>query len=188
VDDLARLVACGGLPLRFVGAPALHSFLAAQGVAEQGELPGRKAIAARINRIYESAMKDAASRLHRAMEPLSFKNNTSTLLELRNSCSVTLDEWTSTGVKPYMSTTLHFIDENWCLQAFPIACTLLPHPHTTSNLRQALQLNLDSVVAAGYEGPGLTVTELMGITTDGARNVMGITNDSPQQRMVSCLL
>lgn len=183
VDNLARLVACGGLPLRFVSSPALHSFLDAQGIAEQDELPGRKAIAARINRIYESAMKDIAGRLNRAMEPLPFEINTAALLKLRNCCSVTLDEWTSTGVKPYMSTTIHFIDENWRLQSFPIACSPLPHPHTTPNLRQALQQNLDSVVAAGYEDPGLAVHELVGIVTDGARNVMGITNDSPQQRM-----
>jgi hypothetical protein len=57
--------------MRFVESPALGMFLEGVRAAEEGDLPGRKAIAARIGRVYESTMMDIANRVSRAMKPLS---------------------------------------------------------------------------------------------------------------------
>jgi hypothetical protein len=88
---------------------------------------------------------------------------------------VAVDEWASPGVQLCMFTTLHFIDEDCQLQALPIACSPLPHPHTLG----ALQLNLDAVVRV----PICVRATSRGITTDGARNVIAMTNEAEHQRM-----
>jgi len=171
VEELALLVTMGGLPMRFVEAPALRSFIRALCPSMQGELPGRNAVSARVKKLHAFAMKDISERIARARAPLSAAQGRG-LGELRNQCSVTLDEWTSTGVQSYMSTTVHFIDENWRL---PVACSPLSRPHTAANLFEALRSNLKM--------GDLDVRDMTGITTDGASNVIAMTNDSRQQRV-----
>jgi hypothetical protein len=182
VSELSLLISLTGLPFRFTELPAVHSFIAALCPSKRDEIPGRRAVAARLASLYASAMGSVAARVSRAMAPLSGARRALSG-QLRNRCSVTLDEWTSSGVLPYIPTMLHFIDEDWQLQALPIACSPLPHPHTAARLCEALQLNLDAVVAGGYEEDDLHTRNLTGITTDGARNVIAMTNESEHQRM-----
>ncbi|MCW5672852.1 MAG: hAT transposon family protein [Hydrogenophaga sp.] len=181
-DELALLVVLGGFPLLIGESPALRHFTLTVSRGAVVSLPGRRAVAARIVGMHKAAVSDIARRVARAMEPLHVGEAVDAV-QLRNQCSVTLDEWTSAGVQPYMSTTLHFVDETWRLQAFTIACRPQPHPHTGEALREALRANLDAVNNAGDGPRPLALDDLAGIATDGARNVLAVTNGSLHQRV-----
>jgi hypothetical protein len=181
-DELALLVVLGGFPLLIGESPALRHFARTMSRGAVVSLPGRRPVAARIACMHKAAMDDIARRVARAMEPLHVGEAVDAA-QLRNQCSVTLDEWTSAGVRPYMSTTLHFLDENWKLQTFTIACRPQPHPHTGEALREALKANLAAINVAQGGSPPLALDNLAGIATDGARNVLAITNDTLHQRV-----
>jgi hypothetical protein len=133
--------------------------------------------------MHRRALDDTAECVARAMLPLPAGDAGSPVPPLRNQCSVTLDEWTSAGMQPYMSTTLHFIDAQWRLRAFTVACRLLPHPHTGAALREALKASLAAIDLGRDDAPPLAIEDLAGITTDGARNVMAVTNGATHQRV-----
>ena len=81
--------------------------------------------------------------------------------------SATTDLWSSVGMKPYMSYTVHFINEEWkptnrCLQT-----QYVPDDHTGENLAEAMMLTLEA-----WE---LDVTKQVCLTTDNGSNIKNAT-------------
>ena len=77
--------------------------------------------------------------------------------------SVTTDCWSSQGMKPYLSYTIHYVDDDWALQSLCLQTLYLPEDHTASNLAEGLEETLRSW--------SLDVTRQACITTDSASNI-----------------
>ena len=78
--------------------------------------------------------------------------------------AATTDMWSSIGMIPYMSFTLHFINEEWQLKSFVLSTSYLPKNHTAEVLAEALEevmsewtLNSDCLVS---------------LTTDSGSNIV----------------
>lgn len=48
--------------------------------------------------------------------------------------SATTDLWSSVGLKPYLSFTMHYIDEEWKLRSRCLHTSFLPEDHTGNNI------------------------------------------------------
>ena len=48
--------------------------------------------------------------------------------------SATTDLWSSVGLKPYLSFTMHYIDEEWKLRSRCLQTSFLPEDHTGNNI------------------------------------------------------
>ena len=77
--------------------------------------------------------------------------------------SCTTDLWSSIGMKPYMSFTICFIDENWKMQSLLLSTQFLPEDHTAAVIADALQGNLDEW--------SLRESNLVCLTTDSGANI-----------------
>ena len=85
-------------------------------------------------------------------------------------CSLTLDLWTSTSHDPYLSVTVHFIDNEWCLKAFCLETTPLYDDHTGTNIKDA--------VVEILQNWDIPLTRVAGITTDNGSNfIAGFADD-----------
>ena len=58
--------------------------------------------------------------------------------------SATTDCWSSHGMKPYLSYTIHYIDQEWTLQSRCLQTLYLSEDHTASNLAEGLEETLRS--------------------------------------------
>ena len=56
--------------------------------------------------------------------------------------SATTDLWSSRGLLPYMSYTVHFIDSSWQFQSRCLETFLMPEDHTGENIADALRCTL----------------------------------------------
>uniref|UniRef100_A0A1X7VK75 DUF659 domain-containing protein n=1 Tax=Amphimedon queenslandica TaxID=400682 RepID=A0A1X7VK75_AMPQE len=77
--------------------------------------------------------------------------------------SATTELWSSVTMEPYLSYTVHYIDNNWVLQSHCLQAHFMPESHTGINLQDAFlstlqQWNLDK-------------SKQVAITTDNASNV-----------------
>ncbi|KAJ8354692.1 hypothetical protein SKAU_G00222590 [Synaphobranchus kaupii] len=83
--------------------------------------------------------------------------------------ALTTDVWSSVGMAPYMSLTVHFITPDWKLQSKCLETCFFPADHTASNicawLREAIR------------EWGLEDSRISGITTDNAPNIMTAAKD-----------
>ena len=77
--------------------------------------------------------------------------------------SATTDCWSSQGMKPYLSYTVHYIDNDWAMQSCCLQTLYLPEDHTASNLAEGLEETIRSW--------SLDVTKQACITTDSASNI-----------------
>ena len=80
----------------------------------------------------------------------------------------TTDMWSSIGSKPYMSFTIHFIDEKWNMISLALSVHFLPEDHTAAIIGEALketlaEWQLDSKVQVA-------------LTTDSGANVVAAAN------------
>lgn len=91
--------------------------------------------------------------------------------------SATTDCWSSQGMKPYLSYTIHYVDDDWALQSLCLQTLYLPEDHTASNLAEELEETLRSW--------SLDVTRQACITTDSASNIKWATEDL-DWRHISC--
>ena len=66
-------------------------------------------------------------------------------------------------MKPYLSYTIHYVDDDWALQSLCLQTLYLPEDHTASNLAEGLEETLRSW--------SLDVTRQACITTDSASNI-----------------
>jgi len=82
--------------------------------------------------------------------------------------SSTTDMWSSIGSKPYISFTVHFIDEGWNISSLALSVHFLPEDHTAAIIGEALketlaEWHLDSKVQVA-------------LTTDSGANVVAAAN------------
>ena len=75
----------------------------------------------------------------------------------------TTDMWSSIGTKPYMSFTVHFIDEDWKMQSLLLSTHFLPEDHTAPVIAEALQASLVEW--------NLMENNLVCLTTDSGANI-----------------
>ena len=78
--------------------------------------------------------------------------------------SATADMWLSTGMTPYQSYTIHFIDDEWKLQPRCLQTQFLSDDHTGANLAEAMEAALES-----WE---LCTTKQVCLTTDNGANIV----------------
>ena len=82
--------------------------------------------------------------------------------------SATTDMWSSIGMPPYQSYTIHFIDDEWKLQARCLQTQFLPEDHTGANLAEAMSAALES-----WE---LSTQNQVCLTTDNGANIVCAAN------------
>ena len=79
--------------------------------------------------------------------------------------SATTDMWSSnSGLKPYMSYTIHFIDDEWKLQSISLGTHYLPEDHTAIVISEALESKLDEW--------NLNPSNQVCLTTDNGSNIV----------------
>ena len=91
--------------------------------------------------------------------------------------SGTTDLWTSSTYIPYMTFTVHFIDEDWILQSFRIGTFPLYEDHTGQNIAKAVTDVLNNW--------DLTTDQLVATTTNNGTNIVAIFSSLEWLR-VSC--
>ena len=79
--------------------------------------------------------------------------------------SVTTDLWSSEGLKPYLSYTIHYIDQ-WEMKSRYLQTMFMPQDHTGENLAEAMQNAL--------EAWGLEECKQVCVTTDLTKNTLGV--------------
>ena len=78
--------------------------------------------------------------------------------------SATTDMWSSVGMQPYMSYTIHYIDSDWKLQNKCLQTQFLPEDHTGINLAEAMEAALSLW--------DLDVANQICLTTDNGSNIV----------------
>ena len=78
--------------------------------------------------------------------------------------SATTDLWSSEGLRPYMSYTVHYIHNEWQLSSKCLQTTFLPQDHTGENLAEAFTETLTSL--------GLHAENQVCLTTDSGSNIV----------------
>ena len=72
--------------------------------------------------------------------------------------------WSSIGMIPYMSFTVHFISEDWQLKSFVLSTSFIPKDHTADILSEPLEEIMREW--------NLTPDCLVGLTTDSGANIV----------------
>lgn len=78
--------------------------------------------------------------------------------------ATTSDLWSSRTSEPYMSLTIHYIDEEWCLQSRCLQTAYFPEDHTA----EILSAGLEDALASW----GLSEDRQVCITTDNGANIV----------------
>ena len=91
--------------------------------------------------------------------------------------SATTDLWSSAGLKPYISYTIHFINANWKFQSKCLQTHYLPGDHTSEILADSLTTTMDLWK--------LKSENQVCITTDSGSNIVKATRDLNWPRL-SC--
>ncbi len=81
--------------------------------------------------------------------------------------SSTTDLWSSHGMVPYMSYTIHFIDDCWKLKTRCLHTQFLPQDHTGENIAEAMEATLDAW--------SLSRNSQVCLTTDNGTNIINAT-------------
>ena len=76
----------------------------------------------------------------------------------------TTDLWSSVGMIPYLSCTIHFIDSCWELRCRCLQTQFLPKDHTGIHIAEAMESTLDSW--------GLSEKKQICLTTDNGSNIV----------------
>ena len=92
--------------------------------------------------------------------------------------SGTTDLWTSTSNHPYLSLTIHFINQQWELHSFCLDTVPLFKDHTGETIADAIQDILLNW--------GLSVDNLVATTTDNGSNFVRAFNSVLQWPRISC--
>ena len=117
-----------------------------------------------INPRYQLPHKDYFSRF--AISSLYAEVHTDVEKKITSSrfyYSATTDLWSSCTTEPYLSYTLHVIDDEWSLQSYCLQANFMPVSHTGENLQDALSSTIQDW--------NLDETRQVVITTDNASNI-----------------
>ena len=82
--------------------------------------------------------------------------------------SATTDLWTSAATVPFMTVTIHFIDNEWVLRSYCLSTFPLYEDHTGQNLADAI-----TDVLANWD---LRADQIVATTTDNASNIIAAFN------------
>ena len=86
------------------------------------------------------------------------------------SVAITTDGWSSRAVESYVTTTGHFIDDNWIIQNYVLETVLVPGSHTG--------LHLSEVLKSAAEKWGILKT-VNPVVTDNAANILSAVREFP---------
>lgn len=102
------------------------------------------------------------------------------LSEIRsvNSCSATSDIWSSVGLYPYISLTIHYISDDWQLVSRLLETYPMPEDHTAQNICEVFEDMLEL-----WEIPK---SKIVSLTTDSAAN-MKLAGTKLEIPRISCL-
>jgi len=92
--------------------------------------------------------------------------------------SSTTDLWSSTGLKPYISYTIHYIDVQWNLQSKCLQTHFLPEDHTGEILAESLTTTMELW--------NLKPENQVCITTDSGSNIVKATTRDLKWTRLSC--
>ena len=76
----------------------------------------------------------------------------------------TTDMWSSIGLIPYFSYTIHFVDDEWNIQSLSLGTHFLPADHTAEILAEAMESTLRE-----WE---LKPSQQVSLTTDNGSNIV----------------
>ena len=114
--------------------------------------------------------------------PSLYSNERAKLLEKLSRIAVhfsaTTDLWSSAGLKPYISYTIHFINANWKLQSKCLQTHYLPGDHTSEILADSLTTTMDLWT--------LKSENQVCITNNSGSNIVKATRDLKWPRL-SCI-
>lgn len=146
-DSVTHCLAKDMLPIYTVEKPGFRRMLAT--FDPRYELPGRKYFSqTAIPALYNTVRKNV---LTEVQQQAKFFASTS-------------DMWSSRTMMPYMSYTIHFIDDSWEYQTRVLESFFLPEDHTGDNIADALTGTLESW--------NLATKNQVCITTDNGANVI----------------
>jgi len=152
-DSVTKCIAMDMLPLHTVDKPGFRKML--QCFDSRYELPTHKYFT-------QTAIPTLYSRVRDTVEQ-----------ELRYSC--TADMWSSRGLIPYMSYTVHYLDRNWQFRSRCLETFFLPVDHTGTNIAEAL-----TDVRQSWN---LMEKEQVCITTDNGTNMISAADELGWQRL-----
>ena len=158
-DSVTYCLAKDILPIHSVEKPGFKQMMAT--FDKQYTLPGRKyfsntAIPALYTRTREQVMQEVAQ---------------------ADFFSATTDLWSSEGMKPYMSYTVHFTTNEWELTTQCLETLFLPADHTGENIADAMLATLESW--------RLDQDKQVCLTTDSGANIINAASRLKWQRL-SC--
>ena len=78
--------------------------------------------------------------------------------------SYTTDMWSSEGLLPYMSYTVHFVNSSWEYTSRNLETCFLPVDHTGANIADAIR--------STHEAWNLPMDKLVCMTTDNGANII----------------
>ena len=107
------------LPLHTVDKPGFRKML--ECFDSQYELPTRKYLTRTSIPTFYSKVRDTVAQQ----------------LEEIHYYSCTADMWSSRGLVPYMSYTVHYLDRNWQFQSWYLETFFLPADHTGTSIAEA---------------------------------------------------
>ena len=128
------------------------------------ELPGFQRMVGRLNPRYQLPSRSYFSRTAiPALYSEVREDIEKRLVQHSAYYSATTDMWTSGSTDPYISFTIHYINNNWDMCSHCLATTCLIEDHTGENIKISL---LDTL----HEW-NLDATKLVAITTDSGSNI-----------------
>ncbi len=89
----------------------------------------------------------------------------------------TTDMWSSIGLTPYMSFTVHYINKDWDLESLALAASFVPNDHTADVLVDALE-----EVMSEWR---LKASNLVCLTTDSGSNIVAAAKNLKWKRISS---
>ena len=103
-------------------------------------------------------------------------NTTRDAIAVTSSITATTDLWSSEGMKPYLSYTIHFIC-NWKLRSRCLQTSFMPEDHTGENLAEAIKFS--------QEAWELNESKQVCLTTDSRANILNAASRLQWKRL-SC--
>lgn len=159
-DAVTFAIAKDSMPFTTVERPGFKKLL--QTFDQRYVPPGRK---------YFS--KTAVPRLYNAT-----REKVETELKSIQFFSSTTDLWSSRTLHPYMSYTIHYIDQEWEMRSYCLQTAFLPSDHTGDNIADALEATMN--------GWNLKPEHQVCITTDNGSNVVNATTTKLHWQRLPC--
>lgn len=146
-DAVSRFICESMSPISVVEMPSFRSMI--HSLDARYDLPKRKYFSKKaIPRLFTNSQEEVRSELDKA-----------------RIFSITADGWTSSvNLNPYISLTIHFIDEDWVLRTRALETYYMPADHTGKNIAETLVEMLESW--------NINMKQISALTTDNGSNMV----------------